>query len=118
MLADPQVFTHNSIAHNLNRVDSSGKPSIYQKADESLIMAISHQTTKKKRKRTLVKFTEVVVAVNPLDSADSHYEDGTINISCDFPEYGFDDAAKKALLDSAIGHLTSAFQDAIFGGQH
>lgn len=111
MLTDPQSVTVNAVAQSLPRVSSNGTSAIYQKADQTFKLEVSHMGTKKgtkTRKRSLVRFTERAVVADPL-TAVNDYDTAAISIVIERPEFGFTTtridqlwAGLKAAIDSAM----------------
>jgi hypothetical protein len=113
-LADPQIITINSVAQTLPRVESNGRLSVYQLADLSYMLRVSHQTAggkakdPRKRIRTLAQITHRVIVADPL-TAVNDYDTASFQIVMDRPEVGFtlaqlqnDWAGFKAWMDNTI----------------
>jgi hypothetical protein len=106
MFSDPISITVNSVAQSLARVSTSGQQSIYEKADGTYKLTISHQITGKGRIRSLLKFDHKAVVTNPLDTSND-YDTETFSVVWDRPQFGFtvtdgqnDWAGFKAWLDN------------------
>lgn len=93
MFADPQSVTitgvNGGVAISLPRVETNGTSSVYQNADETVKLTLSHQPSKDgKRIRTLVRLEYRKIVPDPLTSVndwDSIIESTTF----DRPVYGF-----------------------------
>jgi hypothetical protein len=114
MFSEPISITVNSIAQSLPRVNSGNLSATYQKADETFVLEISHQTTAKGRVRTLVKFVEKAVVTNPLDSSND-YDTATIQFVIDRPLYGFSEARIDQLVQGLKAWLTTANVGKLYG---
>lgn len=91
MLTDPQTITVNAVAKAMPRVQSSGTSAVYQLADQTFKLEVSHQVTAKKtnsRVRSLIRFTQRAIVPDPL-TAVNDYETTSIQIVIDRPEVGF-----------------------------
>lgn len=89
MFTDPQSVTINAVPYSMPRVSSQGTSAIYQTADESLKMTISHQEAKD-RTRRMVRLDKRVIAADPLTS-ENDYRTCGVYLVIDEPEYGFSD---------------------------
>lgn len=92
MLTDPQTITVNAVAKTMPRVQSTGTTAVYQLADQTYKLEVSHQVTAKTRGnsriRTLVRFSQRKVVADPL-TAVNDYETGSLQLVIDRPEVGF-----------------------------
>lgn len=86
MFTDPQTVTINAVAKVMPRVEQAGKTSLYQLADETFKLRISHQPAKN-RVRSMVRLDQRIVATDPLTSVDD-YADAGIYVVCDRPLIG------------------------------
>lgn len=96
--SDPQSVTINAVPISLARVSSNDTRSIYQNADGTVKMTISHQISGKRRRR-MVRLDQTVIAADPLTA-----ENAEMTLSfywvIDEPQFGF--------TDTEIGYLTAA----------
>lgn len=111
MFADPQSVTVNAVAQSMPRVESAGNSSLYQKADGTFKLKISHTQTGT-RIRSMARIDQRAIVADPLTSV-SDYETLAFYVVVDRPEVGFTStqvdqliAGLKTWLDStAIGKL-------------
>jgi hypothetical protein len=108
LLADPQSVTVNSVAQSLPKTSSNGTSSVYEKADGTYKLTVSHLVTRGDRLRSLIRFDHKAVVSNPLDSTND-YDTQSIQIVLERPNFGFtatdlsnDWAGIKAWLDSTM----------------
>lgn len=101
MFADPQSITVNSVAKSMPRVETDGKSAIYQIADETFTMTISHTDLKNGRTRSMVRVDQKAVVTNPLDSTND-YDTLSFYSVIDRPKFGFTSAQ--------VGYLVAALQ--------
>lgn len=90
MFADPQSVTVNAVAQSLPAISRNGTKSIYQKADGSYTLTISHQTTKS-RERHLVRLDHRKTVSDPLTPANNVDVSASVYIVIDNPILGFTD---------------------------
>lgn len=87
MFTDPQSVTINAVPFSMPRISTQGSSAVYQTADETLKMTISHQDVKD-RTRRMVRLDKRVVAADPL-TAENEYKTAAVYIVIDQPEFGF-----------------------------
>jgi len=112
MFADPQSVTVNSVAQSLARILIEGKKCVYQKADATFTLTISHQQIAGDRLRSMARIDQRAVVPDPL-TAVNDYETLSFYFVIDRPLVGFTStqveqliAGLKTWLDStAIGKL-------------
>lgn len=119
MLTDPQTITVNAVAKAMPRVKQDGLSSLYQLADETFKLEISHQTNSKKgstfnRIRSLIRFTQRAIVTNPLDSTND-YDTLSIQIVIDRPNYGFTSAQLDQLRAGLATWFDTTMTGKIFG---
>lgn len=115
-LPDPQIVTINSVDKTLNRIEPGPNYSLYATSDRSYGMKVSHQATKAKRIRSLLRVDYRKVVTDPLTS-ESDYDTCSISIVIDRPEYGFTDTEIVNLADGATAKLGYIDTD-LLAGQH
>lgn len=110
MFADPQSITIAGVAHSLPRIESNGQRAVYEKADQSVRLIISHTVVKNKtgseRIKTLVQVIQRKVVVDPLTAAND-YDTISYHIVLERPSYGF---SSTEISDLIVGF--EAWQDA------
>lgn len=116
-LSDPQTITVNTVAKTLNRVKTDGFQSIYQTDDEAFKFTVSHQETKAKRTRRMIRVDNRVVAADPLTSVNEYKEAG-IYLVIDEPEYGFADADLNNVVQALTAWLSTANVLKVLSSQH
>lgn len=112
MFADPQTVTVNAVAKVMARVISTGKSAVYQLADETFKLSISHTVAKDGRIRSMARIDQRAIVADPL-SSENDYQVLSFYFVIDRPNYGFTStqvdqliAGLKTWLDStAIGKL-------------
>lgn len=86
-LTDPQSVTVNGSAKSMPRIETSGRQSTYSKDDGTFKLKVSHQT-KGGRIRSLARFDQVKVAVDPL-TAENVSSSAGIWLVIDRPTIGY-----------------------------
>lgn len=99
MLTDPQTITVNAVAKTLNRISTEGTKSVYKTDDGEFAFTVSHQETKSKRIRRMVRIDQTLVAADPL-TAENAYQTSGVYIVIDEPEFGFS--------DTQLGYIAAA----------
>lgn len=115
-LATPQSVTINAVATDLHRVEDDKSSSVYQSADGTLSLKVSHQVSKT-RVRRMVRLDLTKVAENPLTAVNS-YVKGGVYVVIDEPEYGFTDTELDYLVDGLTAWLTTANIAAVLASRH
>ncbi len=117
-LPDPLAITLDG-AKSLPRIIDDGLKSTYVTADSKLTLTVSHQVTSKK-KRTVIRIDETIVAADPLSAVQKSMV-GSTYIVFDFPLWGFD-LTKKLNQITALHALGSASTNAVYtrilNGEH
>lgn len=116
MLQDPLNFSIDGGVTQipLNRIVSSGQSAKYASADDTLILDVSHQVTKKDRRRRLVKITWKAVVTDPLTS-ENDYDQAVMHLVIDEPGFGFSDSVLTLLFDGLTTLATDNLQDILEG---
>lgn len=96
MFSDPQTLTINAVAKSLARISTSAQSAVYQNADETFKLTISHQKSGT-RTRTMVRVDQRAIVTNPLDSTND-YDTLSFYSVFDRPEYGFTNAQIQQLI--------------------
>lgn len=112
--ADPQTVTVNSVARVMARILNDGTSAVYQSADESWKLSISHTTSRNGRTRTQVRFDQRAVVSNPLDSSND-YDTLTYYTVIDRPAYGFSMVQVEQIVAGLNAWLTNATVDKLYG---
>lgn len=87
MFSDPQVVTVATVAQSMARILISGTSAVYQKADETFKLTISH-TKSKGRVRSMIRVDQRAIVPDPLTSVND-YQTLSEYYVVDRPEYGF-----------------------------
>jgi hypothetical protein len=87
MFTDPQTVTINAAAKVMPRVEQVGKSALYQLADETFKLRISHQPARD-RVRSMVRLDQGLVVENPLTEVND-LETAGIYVVLDRPLQGF-----------------------------
>lgn len=116
MLTSPQTVTLSGTAFDLNKTIARETSSVYNSADGSLKLDISHQETKT-RKRHLAKLTRKKTVTDPITGLSS---EGTASVHFVFdePKTGFEDAELDALAAALATWFGSTTRLAILTGRH
>lgn len=85
--ADPQVVAINAVNQSMPRIETKGLSSVYQKADLSHKLTISH-TPQRDRTRSMVRIDYRAVVADPLTNVND-YETVSFYVVLDRPQYGF-----------------------------
>jgi len=113
MLTDPQSITVNAVAQSMPKTESSGTSSVYEKADGTFRLKISHQTSKG-RVRSLARFEQRAVVADPL-TAVNDYETLVFYVNIDRPEVGFTSTQVQQLVAGFSTWLNGTMVDKLYG---
>lgn len=113
MFTDPQSVTVNAVAQSMPRVQVDGLKSIYQKADASYKLTISHIVSNK-RVRSMCRIDQRAIVADPL-TAVNDYETLSFYSVIDRPEVGFTQAQIEQLVTGFQAWLTTATVDKLIG---
>lgn len=111
--ADPQSVTVNSVAKSMPRISTSGTSAVYQNADESFKMTISH-TKSKDRIRSMSRIDQRVVAADPLSSIND-WETLGVYLVIDRPLVGFSSTQVEQLITGFKTWLDSTAMGRLYG---
>jgi len=113
MFADPQIVTVNSVAQSMPRVSSDGKSSIYQKADQTFTLKISH-TESGDRSRSMARIDQRAIVADPL-TAENDYQVLSFYCVIDRPNYGFSQTQVDQLIAGLKTWLDTTASGKLFG---
>lgn len=116
-LADPQSVTHNAVAKSMPRVEVAPKKAIYQNADETFKLTVSHQIQggrDSQVKSALVRLDQRKIVTDPLTSTND-YGTMSIRVIIERPLYGFSMTEMEQLVAALTGWLTVANVDKLYG---
>lgn len=115
--ADPQVITVNTVPKSMARVQTGpGQSSLYQMPDETFKLLISHQSAKNGDTRSLLRYDQRALAVDPI-SSENVYKTLGIQIVFIKPEYGFTQTQLEQFWAAVEAHIDNAMIGKIFGGE-
>ncbi|DAD52195.1 coat protein [ssRNA phage Gerhypos.2_40] len=114
MFADPQSVTVASVAKSMPRVENDGQKSVYQMADSTFKLTISHQPTAGDRIRSMVRIDQKAIVADPL-TAVNDYETLTFYVVVDRPLVGFTSTQVNDLVAGLKTWLDSTAVGKIFG---
>ncbi|DAD51467.1 coat protein [ssRNA phage Gerhypos.4_19] len=114
-LADPQSVTVNSVAQSMPLIKRDGQKAVYQKADGTYTLTVSHQPSGT-RTRTLVKIERKAVVTDPLTSVND-YDTLSTQIIFDHPQFGFTATEMAQQAAGLFGLLDSTMIGKLFGGE-
>ncbi len=108
--ADPITVTVNAVAQVLPRVYNPvpGGPSVFQLADETFKVEISHVTVKNKRERHMFKITQKAVTANPFVPAENIENTASAYLVVDNPKQGFTDAQLGFLMNGITAFMNGS----------
>jgi len=104
--ADPQSITVNAVAQSMPRISTSGLKSVYQKADETYKLTVSHDVNAK-RIRTMYRIDNKAVVADPLTSAND-FENLAMYLVIERPNFGFSETQVSQLWAGFKGALDVA----------
>jgi hypothetical protein len=102
MFSDPQSVTVNAVAQSLPATSREGRKSVYQKADGSYTLTMSHDVTTKKE-RHLARLDHRKTVSDPLTPANNVDVMSSVYVVFDHPITGFSDTE---LRNDAVGLLS------------
>lgn len=105
MFTDPQSITVATVAQSMPRISTAEQKSIYQKADGTYALTLSHQAAKK-RIRRMARFDKKAIVADPL-TAVNDYEKLGVYLVVDEPEYGFSDQDIADMITGFIAWFTA-----------
>lgn len=110
-LLDPQSVQIGAVPSTLPRVSTGPTSSVYQKADDSVRMTVSHQNGKRKRSAVRLQYSKT--AADPLISNQNIVRDMSVTVVIDRPLQGFDIVSEQKLVVDAMLAYLSANSDAV-----
>jgi hypothetical protein len=113
MFADPQVVTVNAVAQSMPRITSTGKSAVYQKADGTFQLTISHSESKG-RIRSMGRIDQKAVVADPL-TAVNDYETLSFYFVFDRPDFGFSQTQVDQLIAGLKTWLDTTASGKLFG---
>lgn len=118
MFPDPQSLTLAGSSISLARVKTTSNgaetSSVYQNADESLVLTITHKRTTKGRIRTEIRQDWKKIVTNPLDSTND-YDSTSVYTVIDRPLYGFSITDIDNLVITQKGWMTTTNVTKLYG---
>lgn len=114
MFSDPQTVTVNAVAKAMPRVSNAGTASVYQMADESFKLSVSHTKAGNDRIRSLVRIDQRAVVPDPL-TAVNDYETLSFYFVIDRPSVGFTSTVVDQLVQGLKTWLDSTAVGKLFG---
>lgn len=114
MFSDPQSVTVNAVAKSMPKVESSGKKTVYRKADGTFQLTISHQVVAGGRIRSMARIDQQAVVPDPLTSVND-YETLSFYFVVDRPEVGFSSTEVDYLVTGLKSWLDSTAIGKLFG---
>lgn len=113
--ADPLVLTIGGTAHTLNRISSTDLRAVYQSADGTKNVTISHQKTGKNqsRVRSLWKYTETRFAADPFVPTQNISIQDSIHVVIDRPVTGFTQTDVVNQFSAIVTSLTATSNAAV-----
>jgi hypothetical protein len=113
MFSDPQSLTVNSVAQSMPKISSDGRKAVYQKADQTYTLTISHSTSKG-RIRSVVRIDNRAIVTNPLDSTND-FDVLSVYMVIERPEFGFTVTNVQQLVAGFAGFLDSTVVGKLYG---
>lgn len=116
MLTSPQSVTIKAVATDLHKTRELETSSIYESADATLTLKVSHQQAGT-RMRRMIRIDSKTIAADPL-TAISQYQTAGVYIVIDEPSFGFDASDIKDIVDGLKTWLTTANIQAVLANRH
>jgi len=114
MFSDPQTITVNAVAQVLPRIETNGKRTIYQKADLTYTLTISHQPQGSDRVRSMCRVDQRAVVPDPLTTVND-YETLAVYLVIDRPLAGFSMVQVEQLVAGFKTFLDTTAVDKMYG---
>lgn len=114
MFADPQSVTVNAVAQSMPRIDTGNKRTIYQKADGTFTLTISHQVVSGDRVRSMARIDQKAIVPDPL-TAVNDYETLSFYVVIDRPLAGFTSTQTDQLITGFKSWLDSTAIGKLYG---
>lgn len=114
--ADPQSITINAVPFSMPRISSNDNRSIYQYADGTVKLTISHQMSGTRR-RHMVRVDQTVIAEDPL-TAENVSQGLATYLVIDEPSFGFTDAEIGYVVAGLVAWLTAGNVADVCEAQH
>lgn len=113
---DPQSVTVNSVAQSMPRIQlmDNGTKAIYQKADGTYKLTISHKSLGKDRVNSMVRIDQLAIVPDPLTSVND-YETLSFWVVIDRPLAGFTQTQVEQLIAGMKTWLDSTNIGRVFG---
>jgi len=113
MFSDPQTVTVNAVAKVMPRILFDGKSAVYQLADQTFVLKISHQASNK-RVRSMVRIDQRAIVADPL-TAENDYETLGFYFVIDRPEVGFSQTQVDQLIAGLKTWLDTTASGKLYG---
>lgn len=114
MFSDPQTVTVNAVAKVMPRIEMGVRRCVYQLADQTFTLTISHQATGKDRIRSMARIDQKAIVPDPL-TAVNDYETLGFYVVVDRPQAGFSGTQVDQLITGLKTWLDSTAIGKIFG---
>lgn len=114
--ADPQSITIAGVASSLPRTSTTDNKSVYKKADENIVMTVSH-AKQSGRINSLLRYDQRIVAADVL-TAENQFQTATVKIIFERPVVGFTATQIKDLFNAIKTQINDAAVDKVFGQEH
>lgn len=115
MFSDPQTVTIATVAKTLPRVAQNGRSAVYENADGTLALTISHSNAK--RSRSVVRLDRKMIGTDALNPATNKQYAESVYFVADYPLTGFTDAEISADIIGLCDLIKSSGFAAKFLGQ-
>jgi hypothetical protein len=107
MFTDPLSVTYNAVATSLPKVDSGNRRGVYESADNTLRLTVSH--TNGKRERSEIRLDHKKNAADPLDPTRNRPYDMSVYVVVNRPfNVGYTDAEAQLVYDALLAFCTNA----------
>ena len=107
MLSDPNSVTYNAVATSLPKVDSGNRRGVYESADNTLRLTVTH--TNGKRERSEVRLDHKKNATDPLDPTRNRPYDMSVYLVVNRPfNVGYTDAEAQLVYDALVAWVSNA----------
>nr|UJQ85994.1 MAG: hypothetical protein 2 [Leviviridae sp.] len=118
MFNDPSSVTYNTVATSMPKVDTGNRRGVYESADNTLRLTISHANGK--RERSEVRLDHKKTAADPLDPTKNRPYDMSVYLVVNRPAngIGYTDAEAQLVYDALTAFITNTTnRGKILGGE-
>lgn len=116
MFGDPTSVTYNAVATSMPKVDTGNRRGVFESADNTLRLTISHANGK--RERSEVRLDHKKTIADPLDPTRNRPFDMSVYLVINRPaNFGYTDAEAQLVYDALVAFVGNASNKAKILGQ-